>query len=64
MANGVFKWRVLGLHLSDFDKMLNRRTLGDEERSCGGPMFVITMGAEICCRTGFGHLRNIIVDGV
>ena len=32
-GNCVFKWRVLGLHLSDLDKILDKHTLGDEERS-------------------------------
>ena len=64
MANGVFKWRVLGLHLSDLDKISYRHTLDDEERSCVSPMSVIILGAKICCRTGFGHLRQMIVEGV
>ena len=58
------KWRVLGLHLSDLDKILYRHTLGDEERSCVSPMSVIIMGAEICRRTGFGFMKKMIVDGV
>ena len=59
-----FKWRVLGLHLSDLDKILYRHTLGDEDRSCVSPMSVIIMGSEICRRTGFGNMQNMIVDGV
>ena len=47
-GNCGFKLRVLGLHLSDLDKILYRHTLGDEERSCVSPMSVIIMGAEIC----------------
>ena len=64
LARGVFKWRVLGLHLSDLDKILYRHTLGDEERSCVSPMSVIIMGAEICWRTGFVNMKEMIVDGV
>ena len=56
VASGVFKCRVLRLHLSDLDQILYRHTLGDEERSYVSPMSAIIMGAEICCRTGFGHL--------
>ena len=48
MANGVFKWRVLRLHLSDLDEILDRHSPGDEERSCVSLMSVILMGAEIC----------------
>ena len=58
MANGVFKRRVLGLHLSDLDKILYRHPLGDEERSCVSPISVIIMGAEICCKTSFGYLKK------
>jgi len=47
-GNCGFKWRVLGLRLSDLDKILDKHTLGDEERSCVSPMSVIIMGAEIC----------------
>ena len=64
MARGVFKWRVLGLHLSDLDKILDKHTLGDEERSRVSPMSVISMGAEICRGTGFGCMEKIMVDGV
>ena len=42
-GNCGFKWRVLGLHLSDLDKILYRHTLGDAERSCVSPMSVIIM---------------------
>ena len=55
---------VLGLCPSDLDKILYRHTLGDEDRSCVSPMSVIIMGAEICWRTGFGNMQNMIVDGV
>ena len=55
---------MLGLKLSDLDKMLYRHTLGDEERSCVSHMSVIIMGAEICWRTGLGSMKNMIVDGV
>ena len=48
MANGVFKRRVLRPRLSGLDEMLYRHTLGDEDRSCVGPMFVIIMRADIC----------------
>ena len=40
-GNRGVKWRVLGLHLSDLDQMLDKHTLGDEERSCVSPMSVI-----------------------
>jgi hypothetical protein len=50
--------------MSALDKILHRQSLGDEDRSCVSPMSVIIMGAEICCRTGFGHARKHIVDGV
>ncbi len=63
-GNCGFKWRVLGLCPSDLDKILYRHTLGDEERSCVSPMSVIIMGAEICCRTDFGLMKNMIVDGI
>ena len=43
-ADRGLKWR----HLSDLDEILYRHTLGDEERSCVSPMFIIIMGAEIC----------------
>ena len=55
---------MLGLHLSDLDKILYRHTLGDEEGSRVSPMSVIIMGAEICWRTGFGNMKNMTVDGV
>ena len=55
---------MLGLQLSDLDKILYRHTLGDEERSCVSPMSVIIMGAEICWRTGFVNMKEMIVDGV
>ena len=32
-ANRGFEWRVLGLQLSDLDKILYRHTLGGGERS-------------------------------
>ena len=63
-ADRGLTWRVLGLHLSDLDQILYRHTLGDEERSCVSPMSVIIMGAEICCRTDFGLMKNMIVDGI
>ena len=63
MASGVFKRRVLRLHLSDLDNIMYIHTVGDEERSCA-PMSVTIMGAQICWRTGFGHLMNMMVDGV
>ena len=63
-ANRGLKWRVLGLHPSDLDKILDKHTLCDEERSCVSPMSVIIMGAEICWRTGFGNMENMTVDGV
>ena len=56
-GNCGFKWRVLGLQLSDLDKILYRHTLGDEERSCVSPMSVIIMGAEICWSTCFATLQ-------
>ena len=55
---------MLGLHLSDLDKILDTHTLGDKERSCVSPMSVIIMGAEICWMTGFDNMKNMIVDGV
>ena len=58
------KRRVLGLQLSDLDKILDRHTLGDVERSCASPMSVIIMGAGICWSTGFGCLMKMAVDGV
>ena len=63
-GNRGFKWRVLGLHPSDLDKMLDKHALGDEEGSCVSPMSVIIMGVEICRWTGFGLLKKMIVDGV
>ena len=63
-GNCGFKWRVLRLHLSDLDKILDKHTLGDEERSCMSAMSVVIMGAEICRWTGFGLMKNMIVDGV
>jgi len=63
-GNRGFKWRVLGFHLSDLDKMLDKHALGDEEGSCVSPMSVIIMGAEICWRTGFVIMKKMIVDGV
>ena len=57
MANGVCKRRMLGLYLSDLDKMLCGHTLGDEERSSASFMCVIIIGAAICRITGFGHRR-------
>ena len=47
-ADRGLRWRVLGLQLSDLDKILDKHTLGDEEGSCVSPMSVIIMGAEIC----------------
>ena len=44
---------MLGLQLSDLDKILYRHTLGVEEGSCASPMSVIIMGAEICWSTCF-----------
>ena len=58
------KWRVLRLHLADLDKILDKHTLGDEERSYVNPMSVITMNAEICWRTGFGFMKKMLVDCV
>ena len=55
---------MLGLQLSDLDKILDEHTLGDEERSCASPMSVIIVGAEIFWRTGFVNMKNVIVDGV
>ena len=55
---------MLGIQLSDLDKILYRHTLGDEERSCVSPMSVIIMGAEICWRIGSGFMKKMIVDGV
>ena len=55
---------MLGLHLSDLDTILYRHTVGDDEGYCVSPMSVIIMSVEICCRTGFGHLRQNLVDGV
>ena len=43
-ADRGLTWRVLGLHLSDLDKILCRHTLGDEERFCVSPMSVIITG--------------------
>ena len=63
-ADRALKWRVLGLHLSDLDKILYRHTLGDEERSCVSAMSVVIMGAEICRWTGFGLKKTMIVDSV
>ena len=63
-ADRGLKWRVLGIQLSDLDKILDKHTLGDEERSCVSPMSVIIMGAEICWRTGFDFMKKMIVDGV
>ena len=63
-ADCGLKWRVLGLHLSDLDKILDKHTLGDEERSCVSPMSVIIMGAEIHRWTGFGFMKKMLVDGV
>ena len=64
VINRVFKRRVLGLHLLDLDSILRRHTLGDKETSCASPMSGFIMGADICWRTGFGHLMRMIVDGV
>ena len=63
-GNCGFKWRMLELHLSDLDNILYRHTLGDEERSYVSTMSVVIMGAEICRWTGFGRMKNMIVDGV
>ena len=63
-SNRGFSWRVLGLHLSDLDKILDKRTFGDEERSFVIPMAVIIMGAEIGQWTGFGLMREMTVDDV
>ena len=63
-ANRGLVLRVLGLQLSDLDKILDKHTLGDEERFCLSPMFVIIMGAEICLWTGLGFLMHMRVDGV
>ena len=63
-ADRGLKWRVLRLHLSDLHTILYRHTLGDEDRSCESPMSVIIMGAEICWRTGFVNMKNMIVDGL
>ena len=49
-ADRGLKWRVLGLHLSDLDKILDKHTLGDEERSCVSPMSVIIMGDRLMDR--------------
>ena len=54
---------MLGFHLSDLDEIMDKHTLGDEERSCMSPMSVIIMGAEICWRTGFGFMQKMLVDG-
>ena len=43
-----FKWRVLGIHLSDLDQILYRHTLGDAERFGVSRISVIIMGAESC----------------
>ena len=47
-GNRGLKWRVLGLHLSDLDTILDKHTLVDEERSRVSAMSVVIMGAEIC----------------
>ena len=63
-GNRGFKWCVLGLCPSDLDKILDKHTSGDEERSCVSPMSVIIMGAEICRWTSSGLMKKMIVDGV
>ena len=63
-ADRGLKWRVLRLHLSDLDKILDKHALGAEEGSCVSPMSVIIMGAKICRWTGFGLMKKMIVDGV
>ena len=52
-GNRGSKWRVLGLHLSDLDHILDKHTLGDEEKSCVSPLW-----------TGFGLMKRMIVDSV
>ena len=47
VGKSCFKWRVLGLHLLDLDKMLGKHALGDDEGSCVRPMSIITIGVEI-----------------
>ena len=60
-ADRGLKWRVLGLCLSDLDKILYRHTLG-EDRFFASAMSVVIMGAEIYQWTGFGLMKNMIVD--
>ena len=55
---------MLGLCPSDRDEILDKHALGDEEGSCVSPMSVIIIGVEICRWTGFGLMKNMIVDGV
>ena len=47
VAEEVFNRRVLQIHLSEFDKSQDVRSLGVKASCCASAMSVVIMGAEI-----------------